>query len=142
MSNFRYTPRLRSATGDGGAPAGLVVDPALVLGEKVARLEVGEQVDQAYLAPRAIDLGDGGAHRRLVRGVLDEEVPEPGVGLEQSRALGTRLGEHGVRQLLYLRLLVRGELEAVTELDDVHRRSEEHTSELQSPMYLVCRLLL
>src|SRR5436189_1131025 len=26
---------------------------------------------------------------------------------------------------------------------DVHvRRSEEHTSELQSPMYLVCRLLL
>src|SRR5437763_2819501 len=24
----------------------------------------------------------------------------------------------------------------------VHRRSEEHTSELQSPMYLVCRLLL
>src|SRR5437879_212729 len=25
---------------------------------------------------------------------------------------------------------------------DCHRRSEEHTSELQSPMYLVCRLLL
>src|SRR5437764_7319395 len=25
---------------------------------------------------------------------------------------------------------------------DGHRRSEEHTSELQSPMYLVCRLLL
>src|SRR5437764_11575115 len=24
----------------------------------------------------------------------------------------------------------------------VHERSEEHTSELQSPMYLVCRLLL
>src|SRR5437764_15387219 len=26
--------------------------------------------------------------------------------------------------------------------DDVAQRSEEHTSELQSPMYLVCRLLL
>src|SRR5437762_9080017 len=25
---------------------------------------------------------------------------------------------------------------------DQHHRSEEHTSELQSPMYLVCRLLL
>src|SRR5437762_4917931 len=25
---------------------------------------------------------------------------------------------------------------------DLHVRSEEHTSELQSPMYLVCRLLL
>src|SRR5437879_9445997 len=27
-------------------------------------------------------------------------------------------------------------------VDTVVRRSEEHTSELQSPMYLVCRLLL
>src|SRR5437879_6930879 len=27
-------------------------------------------------------------------------------------------------------------------VDDAFRRSEEHTSELQSPMYLVCRLLL
>src|SRR5436189_6253621 len=27
-------------------------------------------------------------------------------------------------------------------LRQVHLRSEEHTSELQSPMYLVCRLLL
>src|SRR5437763_14652779 len=26
--------------------------------------------------------------------------------------------------------------------NQVHTRSEEHTSELQSPMYLVCRLLL
>src|SRR5437762_9881778 len=26
--------------------------------------------------------------------------------------------------------------------DELDRRSEEHTSELQSPMYLVCRLLL
>src|SRR3712207_7313702 len=26
--------------------------------------------------------------------------------------------------------------------DDAHRRSEEHTSELQSRQYLVCRLLL
>src|SRR5437763_16585212 len=27
-------------------------------------------------------------------------------------------------------------------VEDVELRSEEHTSELQSPMYLVCRLLL
>src|SRR5437764_2979474 len=27
-------------------------------------------------------------------------------------------------------------------VDQVAKRSEEHTSELQSPMYLVCRLLL
>src|SRR5437762_8581187 len=31
---------------------------------------------------------------------------------------------------------------AFGELHDVALRSEEHTSELQSPMYLVCRLLL
>src|SRR5437763_7259243 len=29
-----------------------------------------------------------------------------------------------------------------TDLDGAITRSEEHTSELQSPMYLVCRLLL
>src|SRR5437879_7004912 len=31
---------------------------------------------------------------------------------------------------------------ALRYLEEVQRRSEEHTSELQSPMYLVCRLLL
>ena len=31
---------------------------------------------------------------------------------------------------------------AVEEIRDLQQRSEEHTSELQSPMYLVCRLLL
>src|SRR5437879_11316724 len=32
-------------------------------------------------------------------------------------------------------------LEAPRSVPDVAARSEEHTSELQSPMYLVCRLL-
>src|SRR5437764_9318378 len=32
--------------------------------------------------------------------------------------------------------------EAITNHLDDKKRSEEHTSELQSPMYLVCRLLL
>src|SRR5437762_11108845 len=40
----------------------------------------------------------------------------------------------------------RAALQAVIELSDPAKffpwRSEEHTSELQSPMYLVCRLLL
>src|SRR5437764_6741957 len=35
-----------------------------------------------------------------------------------------------------------GALYAVRELLRADSRSEEHTSELQSPMYLVCRLLL
>src|SRR3712207_6906275 len=38
------------------------------------------------------------------------------------------------------RALVLDQLEAL--VDDADRRSEEHTSELQSRQYLVCRLLL
>src|SRR5437763_10965869 len=34
------------------------------------------------------------------------------------------------------------EIAPLKQADDVVLRSEEHTSELQSPMYLVCRLLL
>src|SRR5437879_9419619 len=37
--------------------------------------------------------------------------------------------------------LLREELYPISRLA-LHLRSEEHTSELQSPMYLVCRLLL
>src|SRR5437879_9674180 len=34
-------------------------------------------------------------------------------------------------------------IRSISEIADTHfKRSEEHTSELQSPMYLVCRLLL
>src|SRR5437879_11206305 len=46
---------------------------------------------------------------------------------------------HGVLPFLFVRTGSR----AITELNGRHPvRSEEHTSELQSPMYLVCRLLL
>src|SRR5437762_9626470 len=41
-----------------------------------------------------------------------------------------------------LRGAERGPGSFTTELEASVRRSEEHTSELQSPMYLVCRLLL
>src|SRR5437762_11054954 len=44
------------------------------------------------------------------------------------------------RSLRLIRSVMAGESPSLLELDD--RRSEEHTSELQSPMYLVCRLLL
>src|SRR5437879_10621324 len=45
-------------------------------------------------------------------------TPEPGPAQEWQRAQGASIGDFSCR------------------------RSEEHTSELQSPMYLVCRLLL
>src|SRR3712207_6896138 len=46
----------------------------------------------------------------------------------------------------YLRFLERGRTELLRAVEvaqsDLHARSEEHTSELQSRQYLVCRLLL
>src|SRR5256885_8462250 len=46
------------------------------------------------------------------------------------------------RQVFEEMRLIRHEREALFGLDAVGRRSEEHTSELQSPCNLVCRLLL
>src|SRR5437762_5014140 len=37
---------------------------------------------------------------------------------------------------------IRGEIKIPLDNERIFTRSEEHTSELQSPMYLVCRLLL
>ena len=37
---------------------------------------------------------------------------------------------------------LRSVAKALEHVAEGHNRSEEHTSELQSPMYLVCRLLL
>src|SRR5258708_31997181 len=44
-----------------------------------------------------------------------------------------------VEELAHARIAARG---LVVDLDDGLGRSEEHTSELQSPDHLVCRLLL
>src|SRR5437879_8672375 len=53
---------------------------------------------------------------------------------------------HGERSLIIRFERREGFLEELPEVraqfDGSRRRSEEHTSELQSPMYLVCRLLL
>src|SRR5436189_2543305 len=54
--------------------------------------------------------------------------------------------EYGVKRLktqpLSLRLTRELHAKLMTGVRGGHARSEEHTSELQSPMYLVCRLLL
>src|SRR5439155_4838187 len=102
-------------------PAPFVINPALLLGEEVARLEVREEVGQAHLAPRALDLADRGAHRRLVRRSVGEEPPELRLGLEQPSALRAGFGKRRVRQLLDLIGMICGELEAVPGLEDVHQ---------------------
>src|SRR3712207_7630047 len=62
---------------------------------------------------------------------------EPG---QQPRAARHPPGQHGLEELV--RRLQVGERQRLTEPRERHRRSEEHTSELQSRQYLVCRLLL
>src|SRR5437763_5440859 len=54
------------------------------------------------------------------------------------------LGGHGVSEIEARELDLPGERrrEEAGFRDALVERSEEHTSELQSPMYLVCRLLL
>src|SRR5437762_8033705 len=53
-------------------------------------------------------------------------------------ARGYRQGENPARWLGHLENL----LPKRSKVRRIEHRSEEHTSELQSPMYLVCRLLL
>src|SRR5256885_8585755 len=72
----------------------------------------------------------GGQHQIAARGI-------PKRGLHGGRAV---VVAGGVRQRDGL-AGIRGEQQRTVE-DDVAARSEEHTSELQSPCNLVCRLLL
>src|SRR5437762_6511553 len=70
--------------------------------------------------------------------------------LSQALRLGGHFDDRGLfvlREPIEEAVVLTGDVEhrrAVGEgLEDfLHTRSEEHTSELQSPMYLVCRLLL
>src|SRR5437879_13017690 len=57
------------------------------------------------------------------------------------RSLAAAVVERG-RKLVAANLWVAGKNKARMFFGDLGARSEEHTSELQSPMYLVCRLLL
>src|SRR5690348_17702955 len=69
---------------------------------------------------------------------------DPGVGLDlvvihnrdDLAQFQIRRGAERLPELPFLQLAVSGQHE------DPPRRSEEHTSELQSPVHLVCRLLL
>src|SRR5437762_7906263 len=82
---------------------------------------------------------DGKVHRywRLVRSVrVGRRV------IQQTVAHLGELDEHGRFEARALARQLIGAPEQAGLFEDGCRRSEEHTSELQSPMYLVCRLLL
>src|SRR5437762_11426586 len=99
--------------------AGVAAEPATALGEKI------EQADFIGGRPRRQELAEAAM---LVRDPLHES----GV-LAHRGDLGTVANDTRVLQPV---------VPEVVGLKYQLSRSEEHTSELQSPMYLVCRLLL
>src|SRR3712207_8331042 len=76
--------------------------------------------------------------------VVDPAVP--GVDTDRRHRAGA-CGLDGIRRLEVYRVLTRDDLDVSGRVGEVGAleeqfRSEEHTSELQSRQYLVCRLLL
>src|SRR3712207_7520068 len=82
--------------------------------------------------------------RSLERVDLGVEVPRLDARLEQvvRQILGHLLRQRGDEDPLSGRLALPDLAEQVIDLVLRRARSEEHTSELQSRQYLVCRLLL
>src|SRR3712207_8038127 len=66
----------------------------------------------------------------------------PYTTLFRSLTAALALAEHGVRTLVVERRPALSSLPRATLVSTRSMRSEEHTSELQSRQYLVCRLLL
>src|SRR5258708_30321851 len=93
-----------------------------------ARIVVGVPVS----APQTCD-----EYRMGVDEIICANTPEPfyGVGLWYEDFSQTT--DEEVRELLE-----KARNDYADEIDTIERRSEEHTSELQSPDHLVCRLLL
>src|SRR5437762_10634898 len=75
----------------------------------------------------------------LFRSHVLRDVDETAREIARVRGLERRVGEALTSAVRRDEVVLH--LEAFTEVRR-DRRSEEHTSELQSPMYLVCRLLL
>src|SRR3712207_9039616 len=79
-------------------------------------------------------VGHRAAREHLALDALDRQ--------RQPAALGVDLEDLDLHLVARLDDLARVLDVLLRQLGDVHERSEEHTSELQSRQYLVCRLLL
>src|SRR5437879_8450947 len=80
--------------------------------------------------------GGGGRRDEMAGAAADIEQPPPAARRSEA---SDELPEEIEPRRRHLRAY---EARGIFDLVEVSERSEEHTSELQSPMYLVCRLLL
>src|ERR1017187_10229752 len=117
--------RLDLERGDLVLPAILAERRLIFCGRGRQALEVGLRVDQQLATSRGRCTRLGRCHGRLV---------------SRADASGRRRGRW--RRFLHWLLRYRDLRDGAITLRRIRYRSEEHTSELQSPMYLVCRLLL
>src|SRR5437879_9821259 len=87
----------------------------------------------------------GRSLKKIPEADLLKFVSDCGLSKVEDLFAAVGFGKYSARQVL-TRVLGEPEKSAETETIDAKptlvKRSEEHTSELQSPMYLVCRLLL
>src|SRR5437879_13068917 len=81
---------------------------------------------------------------KLARWIGEYYCCAPEIALKSVLPEAVRHEQAGWRERLYVRAMaVIGDLPKLAKRQkEIWNRSEEHTSELQSPMYLVCRLLL
>src|SRR5437879_11346663 len=82
------------------------------------------------------------AFRNLREGVLRNSLTTLGVAVGVASLVAMLSLGVGLQQLASSRLAKSGLFDSIFVTPKTNLRSEEHTSELQSPMYLVCRLLL
>src|SRR5256885_11746008 len=84
------------------------------------------------------------AYAELLRMIREEEPPRPSTRLSDSGEALASISAQRHMEPAKLTKLMRGELDWIVMkcLEKDRNRSEEHTSELQSPCNLVCRLLL
>src|SRR5437762_3802514 len=105
------------------------------------------EVDRTHVDPGVFEVHEPADDSILHEGVGEREVPVNDLprqrGIRRSRELARAL-QSAVKQRRLRRVEARvfdSPVDVIYEWMDTSR-SEEHTSELQSPMYLVCRLLL
>src|SRR5437764_8918947 len=113
----------------------------------LVRIDIAAGQENVSAAGTSFERLRDAAHRLLEvkqRLLVGKKFPGVAIGIDQDVAMGTRQflpGRASYHPVLQAETLEQPDIGGAHETRSTDR-SEEHTSELQSPMYLVCRLLL